>query len=66
MSVISPVEATSRLAGRPVSSDASAARTVIPADGPSFGTAPRGMWMCRSWRSKKSGAMPTLAALLRR
>jgi phospho-N-acetylmuramoyl-pentapeptide-transferase len=34
-----------------VRSDASAVVSVIPADGPSFGTAPAGTWIWRSWSS---------------
>src|SRR2546426_247632 len=47
-SVSSPVIATSWRAGRRHSSDASAAAIVIPAEGPSFGTAPAGTWRCTS------------------
>ena len=43
--VISPVIATSRFTGRLVSADARADAIVIPADGPSFGTAPAGTWI---------------------
>ena len=42
VNVISPVMATSRLAGRLVSSEKSAMAMVIPADGPSFCMAPEG------------------------
>src|SRR6266571_3017750 len=47
-SVSSPVIATSWRAGRWHRSDASAAAIVIPADGPSFGTAPAGTCRCTS------------------
>jgi 5-oxoprolinase (ATP-hydrolysing) len=46
--VISPVMATSRRTGRRVSADTSEVHMVIPADGPSLGMAPSGIWMCRS------------------
>ena len=52
-SVISPVIATSLRIGLPVSSDASAVNIVTPADGPSFGIAPAGMWTWRSVFSRK-------------
>ena len=47
-SVISPVMATSRRTGRPVSAEQSAVTTVTPAEGPSLGTAPSGKWMWMS------------------
>ena len=42
----SPVIATSERTSRPDSSEASAVVSVIPALGPSLGTAPAGKWMC--------------------
>ena len=41
---ISPVMATSRRTGRFVSAETMAVQIVMPADGPSFGTAPSGKW----------------------
>mmetsp|Transcript_4643 Transcript_4643/g.13663 ORF Transcript_4643/g.13663 Transcript_4643/m.13663 type:complete len:279 (+) Transcript_4643:496-1332(+) len=46
--VISPVIATSLRTRRPVRRDVSAVVIVTPAEGPSFGVAPSGKWMCRS------------------
>ena len=46
--VISPVMATSLRVGVPVSAEMSATAIVIPADGPSLGVAPSGMWMWMS------------------
>ena len=43
--VISPVMATSRLAGASVRSDTRAVTMVMPAEGPSFGMAPAGTWI---------------------
>ena len=48
VSVISPVIAVSSRTGRPVTSDTSAVAIVMPALGPSFGTAPAGTW---TWTS---------------
>ena len=42
---ISPVIARYRLTGIPSARDVTAVNMVIPADGPSFGVAPSGMWM---------------------
>ena len=52
-SVISPVIATSARTGVFVIADNMAVAIVIPADGPSFGTAPSGMWiwMSFSWKN---------------
>ncbi len=47
--VISPVIATSRRTGMPVSEEMSAVAIVMPADGPSFGIAPAGTWMWMSY-----------------
>ena len=47
-SVISPVIATSGRTGTPRAADTIAVAIVTPADGPSFGIAPAGTWMCRS------------------
>ncbi len=64
-SVISPVIATSRRTGRPDSSDTSAVAIARPADGPSFGIAPAGTWMCASRALvTRSGGMPSCRALL--
>jgi len=48
-SVTSPVIAHRRSTGRPVAAEISAVASVTPAEGPSFGTAPAGTWMCTSW-----------------
>ena len=48
LKVISPVIATSHFTGVFVSADATAVAMVIPADGPSFGTAHSGTWICIS------------------
>jgi len=48
VSVISPVIAVSARTRRPVTSDTSAVAIVMPALGPSFGTAPAGTCTCRS------------------
>ena len=50
-SVISPVMARSDGTGRPATSDRSDVNMVTPADGPSFGIAPAGTWMWKSFRS---------------
>ncbi len=57
-SVISPVMAIAQRTGRLVKTESIAVAMVIPADGPSFGIAPSGTWMCRSWVEKKSSRMP--------
>src|SRR5213596_1341177 len=64
-SVSSPVIATSWRAGRRQSRDASAAAMVIPADGPSFGTAPAGTWRCTSVCVNVSSGMPSAPARAR-
>src|SRR6266704_269552 len=64
-SVSSPVIATSWRAGRWHRSDASAAAIVIPADGPSFGTAPAGTCRCTSVCVNASSGMPSAAARAR-
>ena len=56
--VISPVIATSARAFWPVMADIMAVAMVTPAEGPSFGTAPSGIWMWISWFLKKSSSMP--------
>ncbi len=38
---------------------------VMPADGPSFGMAPAGTWMCRVFFSKVSRGMPSSEACAR-
>ena len=43
--VISPVMATFADTFRPVTAESMAVAMVIPAEGPSLGTAPSGMWM---------------------
>ena len=45
----------------PVTSEAIAVAIVMPADGPSFGTAPAGTWMWTSCSPNQSGSMPELA-----
>ena len=42
----------------PVSKLTRAVTIATPADGPSFGIAPDGTWMCKSCLRKKSGSMP--------
>ena len=61
-SVISPVIARSERTNRSVKSDTSATVNVIPAEGPSFGTAPAGTCMCMSFRSKNRGLIPKRSA----
>lgn len=56
--VISPVMATSARTGIFVSADSSAVAMVIPAEGPSFGTAPSGIWMWKSLVLKASCEIP--------
>ena len=51
-SVISPVIATSARTGLSVIADSIAVAIVIPAEGPSFGTAPSGIWICISFSLK--------------
>ena len=46
--VISPVIATSQRTGMPVMIETIAVHTAAPAEGPSFGVAPSGKWICRS------------------
>src|SRR3569623_1578993 len=58
-SVISPVMATSLRTGFPVSKDAMATNIVTPAEGPSLGMAPAGMWTCRSTFSRKLSSRPS-------
>src|SRR5205085_2651886 len=52
--VTSPVMAVYGRTGRSVSNDTSAVVMVMPAEGPSFGMAPAGTWMWRSWELKNS------------
>ena len=59
MSVISPVIASSGSTLRPVSSDAIDVESETPADGPSFGIAPAGMWMCKSCLANQSSGSPS-------
>ena len=46
--VISPVMAIPRFTVAPVKADTIATAMVMPAEGPSLGTAPSGKWTCRS------------------
>src|SRR5437667_2546409 len=64
-SVSSPVIATSWRAGRRHKSDARAAAIVIPADGPSLGTAPAGTCRCTSVCVNASSGMPSAPARAR-
>src|SRR5437660_2951653 len=64
-SVSSPVIATSWRAGRWHNSDASAVAIVIPADGPSLGTAPAGTCRCTSVCVNASSGMPRAPARAR-
>ena len=64
-SVISPVIATSLRIGTRVSAETSAVASVMPADGPSFGMAPSGTWMCTSVLRLKSFGMPNSSAFER-
>src|SRR5947209_3216577 len=64
-SVSSPVIATSWREGRRHKSDASAAAIAIPADGPSFGTAPAGTCRCTSVWVKASSGIPSEPARAR-
>ena len=41
--------------------DTIAVAMVTPADGPSFGIAPAGTWMCMAWSSKNPVGMPNSA-----
>src|SRR5881397_1312766 len=64
-SVSSPVIATSWREGRWHRSDASAAAIVIPAEGPSFGTAPAGTCRCTSVCVNASSGIPRALARAR-
>src|SRR5712692_11015181 len=64
-SVSSPVIANSGRAGRRHNSDASAVAMVIPADGPSLGTAPAGTCRCTSLWVNDSSGIPSPAARAR-
>src|SRR5213594_866393 len=64
-SVSSPVIATSWRAGRRHNSEARAVAIVMPAEGPSFGTAPAGTWRCTSVCVKASSGIPSVAARAR-
>ena len=57
-SEISPVIATSSRTRRPVAAEARAVAIVMPAEGPSLGTAPAGTWMWMACVSKKRGSIP--------
>ena len=63
--LISPVIDVSLLTGRCVSSDVSARNMATPAEGPSLGIPPAGMWTWRSLFSKKSRGMPYFSAFVR-
>jgi hypothetical protein len=63
--VISPVIARSSRTGVPVRSEVSAVASVMPADGPSFGTAPAGTWTWMSLSAKTFGSMPRAVARAR-
>src|SRR4029453_2776406 len=52
--VTSPVIATSFRTGRFEISEASAVAIAMPAEGPSFGTAPAGTWTWMSWLANQS------------
>src|SRR2546428_9789685 len=64
-SVSSAVIATSWRARRPHRSDASAVAIAIPADGPSFGTAPAGRCRCTSVCVNASSGIPSAPARAR-
>ena len=59
-----PVMAIFGLTLSPVTRDASAVVSVIPAEGPSLGTAPAGTWICRSF-SSNIAAFPGYMAFTR-
>jgi hypothetical protein len=61
-SVISPVIATSPRVGVSVSAEMSATAIVIPAEGPSLGVAPSGMWMWMSTSRWKRASSPSRRA----
>ena len=56
--VISPVMAYLVSISRPVSVEQSDRASVIPAEGPSFGTAPAGTWICMSFLFHSKPASP--------
>ena len=60
--VTSPVMPTCSRTGRPDSRLASAVTIVMPADGPSFGTAPAGTCTWNCWPSKAAASIPRSAA----
>ena len=62
-SVISPVMATAARVGRSVNAEISAVAMVIPADGPSLGVAPSGMWMWMSTSWWNCSCKPSRRAL---
>ena len=64
-SVISPVIATSLRIGLQVSSEAMDTNMVTPADGPSLGMAPAGMWTWMSVFSRKFSSSPSHLARAR-
>ncbi len=63
VSVSSPVMATSLRTLRPDTAETSAVAIVMPADGPSFGIAPAGTWMCTSRLRSASSSIPSRPAL---
>mmetsp|Transcript_29064 Transcript_29064/g.94902 ORF Transcript_29064/g.94902 Transcript_29064/m.94902 type:complete len:299 (-) Transcript_29064:2863-3759(-) len=64
-SVISPVIAVSERARRPEKSDTIAVQMVMPAEGPSLGTAPCGKWTWMSWRLMSLPSRPSWSACAR-
>src|SRR5579883_2808689 len=60
--VISPVIAMLPTTGRFDTAEMSAVQSATPAEGPSFGMAPSGKWMCKSRESRKPGSMPSISA----
>src|SRR5215470_4580541 len=64
--VSSPVMPTAGRTGRPLSSEASAVAMVMPALGPSLGTAPAGTCRCSRRLASMSGSMPKSSAWERR
>src|SRR6266851_1634037 len=62
LSVISPVIAVRGCTGVSVSKLTRAVAMVTPAEGPSFGIAPAGTWICRSVSFNRSSSSPSEAA----
>ena len=59
--LISPVIAMSCRTVRPASSEATARNSATPALGPSFGIAPAGRWMCKSFCSNTERSAPSVS-----